>query len=502
MNSAERANTRERNLQGLIVTFFLLILLLSLPDKVNAATVYSQPYNDVVWDLSTASNLNEIHIYGPGGLSSNYPSGVLPFSVPGSFDTIEVELNAGTCTDVYLNNGLGLVLWSGGSYMGSINPTSVAARTNSAGQSVCDLSIPSQTAGSYEATLNVGAANTGLKLLGSFLNDGQSVDRNSPANYVSGGIAFQLCNTSCDQNFRAPNLSTLTRIDSVTPSDGSTISTSTTATVGASGFVNTADYVSGMFLEIKYMRTSSSQAAVANVQNLFTTLDFDISGPGLFTVSTTTSIVNVGQYTLITSLRSPSLINNFWNFIGFGQFATLGINTSTSTVFTAAHLTDYDIFVASTTQAINAYSSSSGFASSTCVVSVSFDFNNCMSYLFFPNIPMIMTAVDSFRSGFLSYAPWGYFTRFVTIMAGQSTTTLPSFDVPITFAADGTPVDYLNVDMQDTFNQGQAVMDNLKATGTSYTFRSIIEPWVQLFLAIAVIYIIVLDLMSGEHPYR
>ena len=69
------------------------------------------------------------------------------------------------------------------------------------------------------------------------------------------------------------------------------------------------------------------------------------------------------------------------SFFGLSNLYDAGLVYATSTVFVADHLTDYDIFVASTTAAIAAYNSSAS-TTATLAGCQSFVIADCLNYIF------------------------------------------------------------------------------------------------------------------------
>ena len=91
-----------------------------------------------------------------------------------------------------------------------------------------------------------------------------------------------------------PITNTTTRIDTVTPADKSTIATSTSATMGATGYINSLDFTNGMFVQIRYALKANSLVSVANTSLLFTEIRFPITSAGAFTMTTTTPVTRAG----------------------------------------------------------------------------------------------------------------------------------------------------------------------------------------------------------------
>jgi hypothetical protein len=294
---------------------------------------------------------------------------------------------------------------------------------------------------------------------------------------------------------------TTTQITTVTPGDTSTIATSSAATFGATGFVAASDFTSGMFVQIKYAPyVAAFESNGASPALSFTTVDFPISASGDFDFSTTSPALTVGKYTMQTSIQSASVANNFLNLVGFGQFATFGINTSTSTTFIAAELNGYDIYNASTTASVDAYLASSTISAASCTSFTGFNLQDCFNLLLIPQAAQVETVMSSFKDGFLSYAPWGYVTRFITILSDNGTSTIPAISIETPLGRPGSP-EYTDgsftFDPGDMLAGGDALLNTVTAPyGGGGNFQQVMEPFVQLAIGLSVLMAIVYDLLG------
>jgi len=316
--------------------------------------------------------------------------------------------------------------------------------------------------------------------------------------YGSGGErAYVVCSTA-ECEFSAPVSDTTTHFDTITPASGDTIATSSAASFGADGYINPNDYSDGMYIQMKYVSYSAMQASVASPDSLYTVLEFPISSSGTFHVSTTSPALTLGEYTMQSSIRSNSWLDNALNFFGFGQFAGYGIKTATSTTFIADSLSGYDVFVASTTASIETYLASSTISLASCSSWTSFNLGDCMNLLFVPQTKPISDALGNFKNGFLQYAPWGYLTRVVVILSGTATSSLPAFSTTIQLGSP-TDTDTFSFDMQDMITGGYDLLNSIPANGSSMSVQDIIEPFIQLFVALFVIIVIIRDLTGAGH---
>ena len=107
---------------------------------------------------------------------------------------------------------------------------------------------------------------------------------------------------------------------------------------------------------------------------------------------------------------------------------------------------------------------------------------------------------NSFKSQFLSYFPWGYVTRFVTIIGTGGTTTLPTISIAINtpYSQGGGENDTttLRFDENEMLANGAGILNGIDANGTDQNFRDVTEPYIDLFLAITILYIIIRDLLA------
>lgn len=481
---------------GKLSIAFLSALLWCMPLAVNAAVLYSSNYiGDSFPQAST-----EHYVIAPFGATASQIQGAQDagyWAATGDVKNAVVKRLSGTAC-----SGTQLQLFTTPSPFNTYTSNNGVASGNYCTYAFTSSFAPTGAHIQVMYITPIGGQN--IVLDGSGNNSGNSYDGTN-SNPITGTPAFLLCDAGGCGTPSFVAFSSVTRIISTTPASGSTIATSTAATFGATGFINSADYSSGMYLEIKYAAYSASQAAVANIGSLYTTLDIPITAAGSFNYSTTSPVSTVGQYTMQTQIRSSSWINSALNFFGFGQFANLGITTATTTTFIAAHSSAYDILIASTTESINNYLASSTVSIASCTNWTSFSLGDCMNLLFVPQTQPIYTALDDFKNQFLTYAPWGYLTRFIVIMTGSATTSLPVMSVTFPLGS-ATDLDTYTLDMGDMITGGASLLNSIPERGGSMNAQDIIEPWIQLFIALFVVIIIVRDLTKmgggGAHNFN
>jgi len=108
--------------------------------------------------------------------------------------------------------------------------------------------------------------------------------------------------------------------------------------------------------------------------------------------------------------------------------------------------------------------------------------------------------VNTVKTKILAKAPWGYVYRFVSILSASSKVALPTFNVDIAdnTAASGT----LAFDPGDMLSGGGTLLSGITDPHSGKNMRQIIEPFIQLFIAISVLIIIFHDLMAMGHHQK
>lgn len=300
--------------------------------------------------------------------------------------------------------------------------------------------------------------------------------------------------TDCSEPPLPPPPDTSTHIISTTPAGGSTVASSTAATIGTSVYIRAEDYQSGEYVQMKYAPMASFQLSVADPNLLYTTITFPINSAGETDVSTTTPFTFTGQYSLTETIYTHY---TFFGLFNIGTDAVL----ATSTTFTVGMPNGYDNFVASTTQSLSDYIASSTVSLASCTSFTSFNLGDCMNLLFVPQSGPIISALNSFRLGFLSYAPWGYVTRFVTILSSASTSTIPVMSVTFPLGAPNTAgyfVDTFTLDPNDMLKGGDNALNSVVTTfgTTGLSFQDVMEPFLDALFAIMLVIAIFHDLLK------
>lgn len=339
-----------------------------------------------------------------------------------------------------------------------------------------------------------------------------STDFSALNDYV---VYFQFSVTGGSVTPIDPVVNTTTRIDTVTPQDKSTIATSTDYTQGATGYVSDNDYKTGTVLKQHIKADSSLLSSILpntihNAVCLFGVsisqgsivnrkcgdLQTPITSSGAFSYSTTTvPIKEPGRYTLTTEVDTP-----YFSLFGL----SIGSQTlvSTTTRFLGGATTTLDSLTDSQFNAAEKLLASGGaeFTGDNCnFTSGLFDVSLCLQFIILPSGADIDRNINDIRTGLLSDVPWGYATRVVNIITASSTasTTLPTWSA--SFETSSTSSSTLTFDMGDMFTGGATLLNSIHDNEHGLTMRQILEPWIQLFIAISVLIIIFFDVMAMGH---
>jgi len=301
-----------------------------------------------------------------------------------------------------------------------------------------------------------------------------------------------------------PITDTHTRVDTVTPPNGTTIATSTSATIGATGYVNVDNLASSTVVTIHlYNQSGIASNAVAGVGfaggNQYAgtptcpsylswfcgsdstgtqlsivnqTFTFPVTSSGTFSFSTTTSLVQLGRYSMDTTVSNTS--SSF-----FGFFSTVTNLAATSTSFTASTTSKFDL------ASDNAKATIAALANGTppsCTIDFStiFDLSkwgDCLSALFNIGANWAGETLKANALDFLHRFPWGYATRVVEILTtSTATTTLPSiaFTLPNGVAMQGHVVDFTP---WTPISSSISTLTSATTTATSTPFMATFEYW-------------------------
>lgn len=157
-----------------------------------------------------------------------------------------------------------------------------------------------------------------------------------------------------------------------------------------------------------------------------------------------------------------------------------------------------DIF-ASSTATTTASAANCNFTSWT-----TFSLPKCGAYLFIPGGDYLNTTMKGLKDGVLTRIPWGYFTRVVTIFNSTATSSLPTFTAHVQVGPgdDSTPpTETLTFDPGDMIAGGGTLLNSISDPINGKSVKDVFEPFVQLSIALAVLFTIIADL-TGSHRHH
>jgi len=302
-------------------------------------------------------------------------------------------------------------------------------------------------------------------------------------------------------------VSEYTQITSITPINGSTIATSSTNTIGATGILNETDLNAYSRLKIHLENSNTSFQQCADVicatfasssisRDFYESLLFD----GAFSYSSSTTGLPIGRYYVTTSIEKGSLC-----FVGFCFWTTTVV--STSSTFIVSTTTKIDKIKDNATTYLDSLTQDTS-TFDNCTVT-SFDFFECFSdltiYLFVPNQSELNNLVDTLHTGVLVHFPLGYVTDFIDILSTTTVGTLTPINATLPSGVIGAGAT-INLDITNSFDTmleaTTGVFTNASASSTDTFFDITNSYWEIVLYVLAGLYIIRRILGSGVIPHK
>jgi hypothetical protein len=292
-----------------------------------------------------------------------------------------------------------------------------------------------------------------------------------------------------------------TCISDVVPTTGTTTATSTS--VGATVYVNPSDYKSGMTLNMEFY--SPTQAAVGDF--VIQAVDQNVSGAdnktisipltsGLNTISTTTEFMAVGHWLGTYSVDSPTFFSQLWLI---GSLFSPNILAQVKNDFIVVASTGLDSAIAQGGAAITTYLTTGTTTNSSgqsidvlnCNPGSGFSLTACLVSIVIPSATSTSAFITGFQGTFLQRVPFGYITRFVTILNTTSTSTLPGLVVTLPPKFPGAGETFDLTPWNELMSSTTMLSTATSSSGDGKTFRQIVEPgWDILVLSIFTFFIV------------
>jgi len=289
--------------------------------------------------------------------------------------------------------------------------------------------------------------------------------------------------------------SAVTRIDTVTPTSGSTISTSTTHTIGATGYLNASDLNDYSKLKIHLENSNTSFVNCADVicsefagGRLSRDFEYSLITDGHFSYSSTTAGLPVGKYYVTTKIEKGS-----YCLLGYCALTTNIISSSTS--FIVGTTTKIDKLKDNANNYINTLASSTVSSFTNCGIA-DFDLFECGSDLitwsFVPTPDAMQYFGDTLHNDILTHFPLGYVTDIVDILSTSTVGTLTPIDatIPPTIPGAGS---HINLDLTGSLDQflnaTTGVYSTAEASSTETLYEITNRYWSYLIYALTIFYL-------------
>jgi len=273
---------------------------------------------------------------------------------------------------------------------------------------------------------------------------------------------------------------TRTRIVVTNPENATT--TATTTTVGATVYVNPDQYESGMYLNIaltnqavQYLGGSALDAWNAATGN--NGFRIPITASGTVTVGTTTTFSMNGLVHATWSIRKDTFASGLPLL---GVLFSPDTYAATSTVFTVGYATPLDQAIAAGAAGFASYTLTGATStlpfSLDCNILHDFSIQACVVSLFVPSHDDLNATINQAQTMLLQKWPWGYVTRFATILTTSSTSTLPTLNVALPSGLPGGGQS-VNLTPWDELTTGTSMLATAQAAGSNpQIIRQVFEP--------------------------
>lgn len=314
----------------------------------------------------------------------------------------------------------------------------------------------------------------------------------------SGGV-WSISGAGCDTS----------RIDSVDPVNFQTIATSSLPyDFNVLGYISPGDYRDGARVMIKLDRNTDQQAVGSSLafDSAFGNKNYFPVSLGNFSVGTSSDDLDlgarIGLYNAYYELQTPK-----FSLFGFSFFYETVVATSTR--FTIGTTTALDnIQLAQEEYLQGLIDAEGGDPLAACHFSLfdsALDLTlgssalNCLGGLLhwaFVLPPGVLTStMTQLKDGFLTRAPWGYFTRVVGAISGTAETELPTVHADIPIPNDDGFIS-LDFDIDEIITDSAALQDTFE-TPDHKTAREILEPIIQLMVGLLVLMFLYNDIVSS-----
>lgn len=285
-------------------------------------------------------------------------------------------------------------------------------------------------------------------------------DTNGNAYYVR--ASYVRTGSTCSNIVYDPNGDFSTRIITTTPTGGSTQATSTTFTLGTTGYISDTDFASSTRIVITDYKTNSKygnqSAILINAWNYAMGLGDGgqfteyLNSSGSFSISTTTNLSTneaIGKHTLKIDIITSNLDQTWWNQLWTPDLITI---YSTTTTYIIDELSIGDLQQENVEESINDLATSTQ-AFVNCGI-IDFNLANCLYSIFIPTEQQFRNTFQILYDNTLTKFPIGYVTSMVEILKDTTKQDIPVIDltVPEGIPGAGATLDLTISDVAWIFN--------------------------------------------------
>lgn len=288
-----------------------------------------------------------------------------------------------------------------------------------------------------------------------------------------------------------------THIETVTPSDQAVVATSTSFALETDVYINPADLNPDMQVRINITNDAARVTQLASAlvawdsafgtgsdqQKIDRTFIFPVNTDGTINFATTTNLQQIGRYTMRTTIENQQ---GFFESLIFSQ----RIYAASTTKFTVATSTAYDHLIQGNIEEFNELLNQETLECDTIVTT----FKACVFTLLVPNDDDFSAVGDQLYQTFFGRVPFGYATRFATIMASSTPISPPGLSY--TFGSSSPQVLQGLTYSINPFDYMDTVADIRSDDGENKNIWEIVDPYFTMVVAFAVLFVIIEDLLG------
>jgi len=300
-------------------------------------------------------------------------------------------------------------------------------------------------------------------------------------------------------------VATDTRIVAVNPEDGATVSSSTPFTIGADVYIDPADYEDGMYLQMSFSN-QTVQYAGTGALNAWNAA-FGTGGPDSvrIPITVTSTIVEVSTSTLaflynagVTTgtykIVAPSFLSELWLV---GNLFNGDVLDQEQSTFTIGAPSGVDAYVGASASDIIDLALT---GTTTANILVCDDIlrtggiARCLLSILVPSPDVMRQNFQDLYNGVLARVPFGYVTRFATIIVATGSVMPPELSCPFGSSSPATlqGLTY-SVQLWDHMDELESIRSD---DGQNKNLWDIVMPYFNVVVAFAVLLVILEDLMG------